>query len=65
MQSMRVPWLHRDHTLQSALSFAELQGIRLAVNARPFTESVTGTLRDALGDWRGIALPEPPKTSPR
>jgi hypothetical protein len=66
MQSMQTPWLHREHALQSALAFTEIQALGRAIESpRPFDATVTSALRDALGDWRGVkAFPDTIFTNP-
>jgi hypothetical protein len=61
MRGMHAPWLHRDHVLQSAQSFAEIQAIGHAVNLHtPYDPALTTVLRDVLGDWRALTtLPLP------
>jgi hypothetical protein len=60
MQSMHSPWLSRDNVMRSAGAFAEMQQIGRALGTvAPFDEALGRSLRGALGDWRGVTLPEP------
>ncbi len=53
MEAMRTPWLDTQETLRSVKSFVEIQGIGGMLERMPsFKDTVSATLREALGDWR-------------
>lgn len=53
MESIRTPWLDTIDAVRSARSFASLQNIGATLAQHTaFSDSVTGSLRDYLGDWR-------------
>jgi hypothetical protein len=53
MEAMRTPWLDAERALESARSFAEIQGIGSVLERIPaFDDQVTVALRESLGDWR-------------
>ncbi|MCP9630286.1 Swt1 family HEPN domain-containing protein [Rhodopseudomonas palustris] len=55
MRSMHTPWLLRENTPKSIHAFTELQAIGRALrNAAPFDQHLTNSLRNQLGDWRGL-----------
>jgi len=60
MEAMQTPWLRVNASFQSMTSFAELQGIGLAISKMPaFDNSLAESLRLNLGDWRErITWPE-------
>ena len=50
---MHHPWLDPDIASQSFKAFADLQGVsQFATGRHPFSDEVSGYLRDRLGDWR-------------
>lgn len=53
MENMRLPWIDVQEKLRSMASFAELQGIGIAVKNMPsFGQNLSAALRLDLGDWR-------------
>jgi hypothetical protein len=60
IESIRSPWLNADHESASARALADLYAIGHAINTRaPFDGLLTTTLRESLGDWRGVSVLPP------
>jgi hypothetical protein len=54
-KAMRTPWLDAQDSMRSYVGFTELQNIgRSLTTLPPFSDELTKTLRENLGDWRHI-----------
>lgn len=62
MGAMTQPWLNAADPALSVAGYAGIQGIGAALRSEcPYAGNVSSIIRDALGDWRGLNLPEPAK----
>jgi Swt1-like HEPN len=54
MGRIQSPWLDTRNPVVSVGSFASIQQMGVGINTTPFASAFTGSLRDQLGDWRGV-----------